>query len=359
MNQAMRASPIVITGGAGFIGSNLAASFARDGYRIVLVDDFSRAGVERNWQWLQSEFGSQIRLEQNDIRVDNLARHLATEAAAIYHFAAQVAVTDSLDDPLHDFDINLRGTLTWLEAVRFASRPVPFIFASTNKVYGPLSDVLLERESEGWLPCDRTLRSQGIDEKRSLDFHTPYGCSKGGAEQYVLDYSRHFSCLTTVLRMSCIYGPRQCGTEDQGWLAHFASAMLRGETITLYGDGRQMRDVLFIDDAVKAYRHAWDEISHCNGMAFNLGGGPENCISLQAAIAHLEGLIGASARIDYAPWRAGDQRWYASNSNAIRTALSLPRPKSWHEGLVELAEWIRGEMSQSDTTDQEGLRSCA
>ena len=134
MNQAMRASPIVITGGAGFIGSNLAASFARDGYRIVLVDDFSRAGVERNWQWLQSEFGSQIRLEQNDIRADNLARHLVTEAAAIYHFAAQVAVTDSLDDPLHDFDINLRGTLTWLEAVRFASRPVPFIFASTNKV---------------------------------------------------------------------------------------------------------------------------------------------------------------------------------------------------------------------------------
>lgn len=356
MNDTAHSSPIVITGGAGFIGSNLAASFARDGYSVVLVDDFSRSGVERNWHWLHAQFGNQITLERNDIRDLTMAQRLVSDAVAVFHLAAQVAVTDSLDDPVHDFDINLRGTIIWLEAIRHVSRPVPFIFASTNKVYGPLADVLLEKESEGWVPCDRSLRQNGIDERRPLDFQTPYGCSKGGAEQYVLDYSRHFSCLTTVLRMSCVYGPRQWGTEDQGWLAHFASAMLRGDTITLYGDGRQMRDVLFIDDAVHCYRRALDEIATCNGSAFNLGGGPENCVSLLTVLNQLERAIGASARIDYAPWRAGDQRWYASNSNAIRTALSLPRPKSWRQGLTDLADWIRADQANRDA---EGMRSCA
>lgn len=348
--------PIVITGGAGFIGSNLAASFARDGRDVIIVDNFARGGVERNWRWLQSQFGNRIRLEQGDIRTPALARNLVPHASAIYHLAAQVAVTDSLDDPFNDFDINLHGTLIWLEAVRASARPVPFIFASTNKVYGPLADVLLEKEPEGWLPCDRTLRMHGIDEKRSLDFHTPYGCSKGAADQYVLDYGRHFEIPSTVLRMSCIYGPRQWGTEDQGWLAHFAASMMRGETITLYGDGRQMRDVLFIDDAVRAYRAALDKIGTCAGQAFNLGGGPENAISLHTVIEQLEGLTGASARVEFAPWRAGDQRWYASNTHAIRAALDVPRPVHWRAGLATMAEWMRSDLA---ALHEDGIRSCA
>lgn len=346
---------IVITGGAGFIGSNLAASFAQDGYRVIIVDNFSRPGVSQNWQWLEAHYGSSVQLEQDDIRNEPLAHRLAGLASAIFHFAAQVAVTDSLQDPIHDFETNLHGTLVWLEATRRAGRSIPFIFASTNKFYGPLSDVLLEKEEVGWVPCDRKLREHGVDEKRPLDFQTPYGCSKGGADQYVLDYARQFGIAATVLRMSCIYGPRQWGTADQGWLAHFARAMLTGQVITLYGDGRQMRDILYIDDAILTYRAAFSQISKCSGQAFNVGGGAENAISLLTALERLEGLIGASARIEFAPWRAGDQRWYVSNRTAIQNVLSLTHPLAWADGLARLADWIRAEHGHH----HEDMRTCA
>lgn len=356
MSLSSRDTPIVITGGAGFIGCNLAADLAQDGHQVLIVDDFSRAGVARNWHWLKDTFGDRISLRQATICEPGLAASVLENASAVYHFAAQVAVTSSLADPLHDFDVNLRGTLLWLDAIRALPRAIPFIFASTNKVYGPLADVLLEKEEEGWVPCNRDLRNHGINENRALDFHTPYGCSKGSADQYVLDYARHFAVPSTVLRMSCIYGPHQWGTEDQGWLAHFANAMLHGEAITLYGDGRQMRDVLYVGDAVKAYRAALDQIDHCSGQAFNLGGGPHNSVSLLTVIEHLEGLIGAAARIEFAPWRAGDQRWYVSDIAHIRHVLALPHPTSWRDGLRLMAEWIRDDRP---VINHAGVRSCA
>jgi len=252
-------------------------------------------------------------------------------------------VTTSLVDPLDDFDVNIRGTLNVLEAAR--PRRVPVIFASTNKVYGDLADVRLELANEAYRPCDPALRAGGVDEGRPLDFHTPYGCSKGAADQYVLDYARSFGTPTCVLRMSCIYGPRQMGTEDQGWVAHFLIQALQGRPIRIYGDGRQVRDILHVGDAVSAYLSALSRISDATGRAFNLGGGPANAVSLLQLIACIERFTGRKAEVEFHSWRAGDQRYYVSDASAARRALHLPRPTHWRSGVVDLARWISGEMA--------------
>ena len=332
---------VLVTGGAGFIGCNIADHLARQGHDIVVFDALRRPGVQRNVAWLMENHGERIRPVIADIRDAEAVAAAAVGADVVFHLAAQVAVTTSLADPVEDFDINIRGTLNLLEALRRDGRRVPVIFASTNKVYGDLADLDLRRTDEGYLPASSELRQHGIDETRPLDFHTPYGCSKGAADQYVLDYARSYGLPTCVLRMSCIYGPRQMGTEDQGWVAHFLIRALHGQPISIYGDGLQVRDILHVDDAVRAYVAAWRSIEAVEGRAFNLGGGSRNAVSLRGVIAEIERLTGRPAALTFAGWRDGDQRYFVADARALRAALNLPAPMPWRAGVADLAAWLR------------------
>jgi CDP-paratose 2-epimerase len=332
--------PVLVTGGAGFIGCNLADRLVRDGHRVLIYDSLSRPGVERNAGWLKARHGEAIEILPQDIRDAAALAQAVRGTAAVFHLAAQVAVTSSMTDPVEDFGVNLAGTLNLLEAVRALPEPVPVIFASTNKTYGDLSDIPLVADRDAYLPADEILRSRGISEERPLDFHTPYGCSKGAADQYVLDYARSYGVPTVVMRMSCIYGPHQHGTEDQGWVAHFMIRALRGEPIMIYGDGRQVRDILYVDDAIEAYIRAWRQIGRVGGHAFNLGGGPANAVSLLQLIAHIEGLTGRRVEIAFHDWRAGDQRYYVSDTRRVARELGLAAPLAWRAGVARLRDWL-------------------
>lgn len=336
-------APVLVTGGAGFIGSNLADRLARDGHDVIVYDALARAGVERNLAWLRACHGDRIRFVHADVRdTDRLAAEVE-RAAAIFHFAAQVAVTTSLDDPADDYATNIGGTFGLLEAVRTRAPQVPVIFASTNKVYGDLADLDFALEDEAYRPVDPLVHAHGIGEARPLDFHTPYGVSKGAADQYVLDYARSFGLKTCVFRMSCIYGQRQMGTEDQGWVAHFLIRALNGDTITLYGDGHQVRDVLDVRDAVNAYVAAWQRIETVKGHAFNLGGGPDNAISLRQLLGEIAAQTGRNIDLRFADWRAGDQRYFVADARAAIAALDLPPRRDWRDGVAALADWLRHE----------------
>jgi CDP-paratose 2-epimerase len=339
--------PILVTGGAGFIGSNLADRLATDGHDVLVYDALARAGVESNLAWLKSRHPARISVAVADVRDTEGLAEAVQGASAVFHLAAQVAVTTSLADPVDDFDVNLRGTLNLLEAARRSPTKPPVIFASTNKVYGDLADVPLVASDTAYLPADRTIRENGVDERRPLDFHTPYGCSKGAADQYVLDYSRSFGMRTAVLRMSCIYGPRQMGTEDQGWVAHFALKALAGEPITVFGDGRQVRDVLDVADVVAAYAAALARIDQVRGQAFNMGGGPAHAVSLRQVIAHLEEITGRQIETVHDDWRSGDQRYYVSDTRLARQALGLGQFRPWKSGVAGLVEWLeRGDRDE-------------
>jgi len=338
------ARPILITGGAGFIGSNLADRLAEEGHEVIIYDALSRAGVERNLAWLKDTHRGHITSVVGDVRDEDELARAAGEVKAVFHLAAQVAVTTSLADPREDFDINVRGTINLLDAIRVRSEPVPVIFASTNKVYGDLADIPLEQHGDRYEP--RALVSRrGVAESRPLDFHTPYGCSKGAADQYVLDYARSFGIPTAVFRMSCIYGQRQMGTEDQGWVAHFLIRALHGEPVTIYGDGKQVRDVLDVSDAVSAYLRALQNIERISGRAFNLGGGPENAISLLQLIGELRSIVGRDLELNFEDWRQGDQRWYVSDTHLARAELGLGQPRGWRDGIARLADWLASERS--------------
>jgi CDP-paratose 2-epimerase len=336
------ARPILITGGAGFIGSNLADRLASEGESVIVYDALSRPGVERNLAWLRERHGSKISATVGDIRDEDEVVRAAADAKAVFHFAAQVAVTTSLVDPREDFDVNVRGTINLLDAVRMRSRPAPVIFASTNKVYGELCDLPFTSTEDRYEPASM-IAERGINEGRRLDFHTPYGCSKGAADQYVLDYARSFGVPTAVFRMSCIYGQRQMGTEDQGWVAHFLIRALEDQPITIYGDGRQVRDILDVQDAVNAYTRALSNIDRVAGHAFNLGGGPEIAVSLLQLIDEIRAVIGRDVDLKFEDWRQGDQRWYVSDTQAARAALGLPEPRGWREGVARLAGWLADE----------------
>ncbi|WP_315764515.1 NAD-dependent epimerase/dehydratase family protein [Sphingomonas sp. Y38-1Y] len=331
---------ILVTGGAGFIGSNLTDRLAGEGRRVIVYDALSRAGVETNLEWLRSRHGDRIEAVIADVRDGDRLAHEAARAGAVFHLAAQVAVTTSLVDPREDFAINIAATLDLLEALRTRNPAAPIVFASTNKVYGDLSDIAFTVEGERYVPADAEVRAHGIGEARPLDFHTPYGCSKGAADQYVLDYARSFGLRAAVLRMSCIYGQRQMGTEDQGWVAHFLIRALEGKPITLYGDGRQVRDILDVRDAVDAYVAAWSNIDAVAGRAFNLGGGPDNSVSLRELLAQIGELIGREVEIGYDDWRAGDQRYFVADTRAAEAALGLGPKRPWREGVERLAHWL-------------------
>jgi CDP-paratose 2-epimerase len=333
--------PVLITGGCGFIGTNVAHRILSSGQSVLLFDNLSRPGVERNLKWLRQMHGDLARVEAADVQDPHVLRHAVTRASQIFHFAAQVAVTTSLTNAIHDFEVNARGTLNLLEAIRAQDDPPPLVFTSTNKVYGALPDVRLQVTAGRYEPEDQLLREHGISEQRHLDFHSPYGCSKGTADQYVLDYARTFGLPAVVFRMSCIYGQHQFGNEDQGWVAHFLIRALRNEPITIYGDGMQVRDILFIDDLVDAFLLAQGHMASIRGQAFNIGGGPQNAISLIDLLDMIEDLDRARPQIRSGAWRPGDQRYYVSDTRRMQQATGWSPQVSAREGVRQLYEWLR------------------
>ena len=333
--------PVVIFGGAGFIGSNVANALLEDGRRVHIFDNLGRVNVERNLRWLRAQHGERLGVTLGDVRDAVRVREVVDGAGEVYHFAAQVAVTTSLVDPVHDFEVNARGTLNVLEAVRAQPEPPPVLFTSTNKVYGGLEDVRLQQRNERYEPESEALRRYGISERRAVEFESPYGCSKGAADQYVLDYARSYGLRTAVFRMSCIYGPRQFGNEDQGWVAHFLIRALEGKPITLYGDGMQVRDILFVEDLVRAMRLAMSRITEVSGRAFNIGGGPERTVSLLELLAMIERLTGRRPDLRFDAWRTGDQRYYVSDIRGFQAATGWAPRVSVEEGVGRLHRWLK------------------
>ncbi|WP_284735598.1 SDR family NAD(P)-dependent oxidoreductase [Dongia deserti] len=332
----------LITGGAGFIGTNLADRIAREGGRVLIYDNLSRAGVERNLKWLKQRHGDRISVDVADIRDNERIEAAVAQAVRVFHMAAQVAVTTSLADPLTDFQINAAGTLSLLEALRKRHKPPPLVFASTNKLYGEcVARDQLSEEATRYRPRRLGLR-RGIDELCPIQLVSPYGCSKGAADQYVLDYARAFGIPAAVMRMSCIYGPRQFGTTDQGWVAHFVGACLQGETITVYGDGKQVRDILFVEDAVNAYLLVQSHMPQISGQVFNLGGGPRNAVSLLELLALLEGLTKTKPKVRFDNWRHGDQLYYVSDTTHLRRATGWQPTVSYTRGIAQLHHWLSG-----------------
>jgi CDP-paratose 2-epimerase len=332
--------PVLITGGSGFIGANLAERLLEGGENVVLLDNLSRAGVAENARSLSERFGSRVRLVIADVRDEKAVANWVERASAVYHFAAQVAVTTSLVDPVLDFDVNVCGTLNVLEALRRLSAPPPLLFTSTNKVYGALSDIALRETELRYTPRDAALAASGVDEDRPLSFCSPYGCSKGAADQYVLDYAHSYGLKAAVLRMSCIYGPRQFGNEDQGWVAHFLIKAARGEPITIYGDGKQVRDILFVSDLMDAMLIARSRIDELAGTAFNIGGGPGNVISLRELLRQVEELTGRAVEVRFAQVRVGDQPYYVSNTSLFRRATGWQPRVDAARGVRLLYDWL-------------------
>ncbi len=333
--------PALVTGGAGFIGTNLAARLLGQGRRVRIFDNLSRAGVEKNLRWLLDTYGDRVEVALGDVRDRPAVARALGGVGEVYHFAAQVAVTSSLVDPQLDFAINAGGTLNLLEALRALPEPPPLVFTSTNKVYGDLEDVELVPESSRYVPADTATRTSGISERRSIDFHSPYGCSKGAADQYVLDYARTFGLPAVVFRMSCIYGPHQYGNEDQGWVAHFLIRAVDGAPLTIYGDGLQVRDILFVEDLVDALTLAHARMESLSGEAFNIGGGPERTTSLVELIELINELEAGPLSVQFDAWREADQRYYVSDTRKFAAATGWRPRVGVREGVRALLEWLR------------------
>jgi len=329
---------VLITGGAGFIATNVADRLLRQGCRVRLFDNLSREGVEENVQWLRAEHRGRVEFRFGDVRDSAAIRNALIGVRRVFHFAAQVAVTTSLVDPFLDFDVNARGTLNLLEAIRAMDDRPSLLFTSTNKVYGHLDDLELHPGNRRYEPKPGLRR--GISEARPLDFHSPYGCSKGAAEQYVLDYARTFELPAVVFRMSCIYGPHQFGTEDQGWVAHFVIQALKGRPVTLYGDGLQVRDVLYVEDLVDAMLLAHANIDAIAGDAFNIGGGPSNTTSLLELLDLIETITGEPLPHTIEPWRTADQRYYVSDTSKFTAATGWRPRTTVIDGVGRLSAWL-------------------
>ena len=329
---------VIITGGAGFIGCNAADRYMQRGDDVIVVDDLSRRGADKNLEWLKTR--GKFTFERVDIRdAKPVARVFADHADAelVLHLAGQVAVTISVNDPRMDFDVNALGSFNILEGIRLAGMGCPVIYSSTNKVYGGMEDVGVVERNGRYAYEDLP---GGVSEERNLDFHSPYGCSKGAADQYVRDYYRIFGVKTVVFRQSCIYGYRQFGFEDQGWIAWFTIASQLGRPISLYGDGKQVRDVLFVDDLVDAYDAAAARIDVTAGQVYNVGGGPGNVLSLLELIAYLEKRLGR--RIPYAKmdWRPGDQRVFVGDISKAAADFGWAPKTSATRGLDLLFDWV-------------------
>jgi CDP-paratose 2-epimerase len=329
---------IIITGGAGFIGSNQASRYLRRGDHVVVVDNLARPGVQKNLEWLRPQ--GLLEFVKLDIRDGSaLARLFRThsDAERILHLAAQVAVTTSVTAPREDFEVNALGTFNVLEAMRQAGMTAPLLYASTNKVYGEMTEVAVAEANGRY---DYQSLPHGVSEDQNLDFHSPYGCSKGGADQYVIDYYRIYGLRTMVFRQSCIYGYRQFGVEDQGWVAWFMIASQLERPITIYGDGKQVRDILFIDDLLDAYDAAFAAGKVAWGRAYNIGGGRGNVLSLLELIAYIEKRRGTKLPYDLAEWRPGDQKIFMSDIRRARSELGWEPKTGCLQGLGLLYEWV-------------------
>jgi CDP-paratose 2-epimerase len=332
---------ILITGGAGFVGTNLAHRVLEQGGHVVLLDNMSRVGVRDNLRRLCATHpGPELTVRQGDVRDAAAVREAMTDVDAVFHFAAQVAVTTSVDAPRHDFEVNLGGTITVLEEIRRLARPPSLLYTSTNKVYGGMHDVQMECVDGRHQPVDQQIREHGVSEARPLDFCSPYGCSKGGADQYVLDYSNTYDICATAFRMSCIYGPHQCGNEDQGWVAHFLVRAMADAGITIFGDGRQVRDALYVDDLIDAMDIVLNNAASLSGRAFNMGGGVRNTISLRELLDLIESLEGRAPAVDFGDWRIGDQRWYVSDTTAFERETGWSALVGVREGVTRLHRWL-------------------
>jgi CDP-paratose 2-epimerase len=332
--------PILITGGAGFIGVNLAHRLLLDGRKVLLFDNLSRAGVRRNLEWLSQSHPAGLQVRIGDVRDAGALVQAVKKSSAVFHFAAQVAVTSSLTAPMNDFEINLRGTLKLLEALRAVDAPPPLVFTSTNKVYGALENIPLVEKASRYVPAD-PIRRRGIDEQQPLDFRSAYGCSKGAADQYVIDYARSFGLRTIVFRMSCIYGPHQYGTEDQGWVAHVISNFLNRKPITIYGNGKQVRDLLFVEDLIDAFIRAMANADRLSGNIFNIGGGSLNTVSLLELVEMAADLCGWAPEVRYADWRLGDQRYYVTNTAKFSAATEWRACTPVPTGIERLYLWLK------------------
>jgi CDP-paratose 2-epimerase len=345
MRHTLRTPPpsagALITGGAGFIGTNVAARLLEQGRRVHILDNLSRRGVDANSDWLRATYGDAVRIHVGDVRDRRTVDAALEGVSEVYHFAAQVAVTTSLTDPQHDFAVNAGGTLNLLEALRALAAPPSLVFTSTNKVYGDLEDVELVPHDTRYVPADTETRMCGISERRSIEFHSPYGCSKGAADQYVLDYARTFGLPAVVFRMSCIYGPHQFGNEDQGWVAHFLIRALDGQPITIYGDGLQVRDILYVDDLVDAMLAAQAAMPLVAGEAFNIGGGPDRTTSLVELIELIAALRDAKVPTDFNAWREADQRYYVSDTRKFTEATGWTPAVSVRRGVESLYAWLQ------------------
>ncbi len=330
----------LITGGAGFIGSNYVARLLGRGEQVTIFDNLSRAGAQRNLAWLRQQFGADaVHLIQADVRDAEALREAAKDSNVIVHLAAQVAVTTSVVDPREDFEINALGTFNMLEAARLSGRQPAVLYASTNKVYGGMEDVRVVEEPTEYRYADFP---QGIPESMPLDFHSPYGCSKGSGDQYVRDYSRIYGIPSVVFRQSCIYGPRQFGVEDQGWVAWFIIAAVTGKPITIYGDGKQVRDLLYVEDLLNAYDAALQHMDTAAGQIYNVGGGADKTMSVWLEFGPiLEKLFGRPIRVAHSDWRPGDQRIYVSDIRKAEAELGWRPAVGVEEGIRRLYEWVR------------------
>jgi CDP-paratose 2-epimerase len=313
---------VLITGGAGFLGVNAASHFISEGWLVTVLDNLSRPGTERNLKWLTAKHPNETTFFKEDVRnAGALSEHVKNQDA-ILHLAGQVAVTTSLTDPVTDFDVNAGGTLNMLEATRKHNPEAPFVFASTNKVYGKLEN-----------------NNVACKESQPIDFHSPYGCSKGAADQYVRDYARCFHMNTVVLRQSCIYGAHQYGTEDQGWVAHFVHSVINKRPLTIYGDGKQVRDLLDARDLSVLYGTVIERIDKTRGEIYNVGGGPPNQRNLLEVIDQIGELTNKAPKYTFTDWREGDQTYYVSDISKAKRDLAWEPKVPFDRGLTDLIDW--------------------
>jgi CDP-paratose 2-epimerase len=329
----------LITGGIGFIGTNLSDRLLHAGHEVILIDNVSRLGVQRNLDWLRAQHRDRLQFVEGDVRDFNVVEKVMQGANAVFHLAAQVAVTTSVVNPQEDFSINAQGTLNVLEAARMQRRMPIVLYTSTNKVYGGLEHLRVVERAKRYEFENLPL---GVPETCPLDFHSPYGCSKGAADQYVHDYHRIYGLPTIVFRMSCIYGPHQFGTEDQGWVAHFALTGLRGDRLTIYGDGKQVRDLLYVEDLVELMSRATVNIERTAGHVYNVGGGPANTISVWVELQdQLRHLLAKLPSVDYGAFRPGDQRIYVSDIRKAQEHLGWVPRVDVVQGVRRMVEALR------------------
>ncbi|MBM3281252.1 MAG: NAD-dependent epimerase/dehydratase family protein [Candidatus Harrisonbacteria bacterium] len=333
---------LLIIGGAGFIGINAARHFLmKKNWSVIIFDNLSRKGSDLNLAQLKKDFPKAIHFVKGDIVRDITAlKREVNKSDAVIHLAAQVAVTTSVTDPRTDFEINALGTFNVLEAIRLSKKKPSLIYSSTNKVYGGLEDLSVKELKNRYEFSSKEFREQGVSEERNLDFHSPYGCSKGAADQYVIDYSRIYGLKTVVFRQSCIYGRHQFGVEDQGWVAWFMIACLVGRPITIYGNGKQIRDILFVDDLVDLYSLALSNIEKVSGRAYNIGAGPKHTISLIELLSFFKEKFGFDPKLSHAAIRPGDQPIFVCDIKKIKKDLGWEPKTNINEGLHCLRDWL-------------------